>query len=157
MKWKGLENHNRLSPVPKDFSLCLFSVFFATYVLCFQRRNADTNEARCHYLLQKKMCPRSLFRLQLNWLIIRRWLEKLFWKQLTYVCNLWRSFGFSNAYEQLIIVHMLSDAPWLILSLSLWSTSLSTSSSTISALGGVRKKWYILWIFPKPVTPCLIH
>ena len=140
MKWKGLENHNRLSPVPKDFSLCFFSVcFFATHTYyAFSVVVQIPTKPGVIIFYKRKICAGSLFRLQLNWLIIRRWLEKLFWKQLTYVCNLWRSFGFSNSYEQLIIVHMLSDAPWLILSLSLRSASLS---SKISALGGVRKNW----------------
>ena len=135
MKWKGLENHNRLSPVPKDFSLFLFSVcFFATHTYyAFSVAVQIPTKAGVIIFYKRKICAGSLFRLQLNWLIIRRWSEKLFWKQ-TCFCSLWMPFGFSNAYEQLIIVHMLSDALWLIL--SLWSTS-----STITALGGVRKKW----------------
>ena len=40
-----------------------FRLFFChTYVLCFQRRSADTNEGRCHYLLQKE---------NMRWIIIQ--------------------------------------------------------------------------------------
>ena len=147
MKWKGLENHNHLSPVPKDFSLYLFSVcFFATHTYyAFSVAVQIPTKAGVIIFYKRKICAGSLFRLQQNWWIIR--LEKLFWKQLTDFCYLWMSFGFSDVYEQLVTVHVLSDAQKPILSLSSWSTSLSTPSSTISALGGVKKLVNLMNLF----------